>query len=59
MNARWLVSIGAACVGAVVTYQTLFCATVKEAGLFLQLVLYVGKAVLVMAAGRPHPKATN
>ena len=59
MNASWLVSIGGACLGALVTYQTLFSAKVSEVSLFLRLVLYATKAVLVMAVGRPHPRATN
>ena len=59
MNTKWLISIGSACVGALVTYQDLFATKVSEAAIVLRLVLYVVKAVLLMAVGRPHPKITN
>jgi hypothetical protein len=59
MDAKWLVTIGSACVGALVTWQTLFATTVSEVGLFLRLVLYAVQAVLVVAIGRTRTRATN
>jgi hypothetical protein len=59
MNAKWLISIGSAYVGALVTYQALFATKVSEVAIVFRLVLYAVKAVLLMAIGRPHPKITN
>ena len=55
---KWLASFGSACIGAVVTCQTLF-GSVSEASLFLRLVLYAIEATLLLAIGRPHPTVTN
>ena len=59
MNATWLIAIGSASLGALVTYQALFATRVSEAIMILRLILYAVKAVLLMAVGRPHPKVTN
>jgi len=59
MNAKWLVSVGSACMGAFATYQALFATQVSEVATILRLVLYTVKGVLLIAVGRPHPKVTN
>ena len=59
MDAKWLTSIGSACMGAWVTYQALFATKISEVAIVLRLVLHVVRAVLLMAVGRPHPKVTN
>ena len=59
MNAKWLISIGSSCVGALIAYQALFATKVSEVAIVLRLVLHAVKAVLLMAVGRPHPKITN
>ena len=59
MKIKWLVHICGACAGAVITWQTLFSSGVTRFVLLARLVLYALEAFLVMAVGRPHPKATN
>jgi len=59
MHAKWLVSIGSSCMGTLVSYQALLGTKVSESTMFLRLVLYAAKAVLLTAVGRPHPKVTN
>ncbi len=58
MHISRLVSIGDACMGAFVSYQSLF-GSVSQVAVFLRLALYTAKAVLLMMVGRPHPKVTN
>jgi len=59
MKMTWLVRICGACAGAAITWQALFCSGATRFVLFARLALYALEALLVMAAGRPHPKATN
>jgi hypothetical protein len=59
MDARWVVLIAGASVGALITWQTMFSTKVSTVYMVLRLVLFAAEAVLVMAVGRPHPNATN
>lgn len=54
-----VVDFGNALLGALVTGVTLYSPPVSEVALTARMALFAAKAMLVLAVGCPHPRATN